>query len=60
MRTEPVIDAIDDETVQIVDWKESPASVLEAVDFLLKRHGLEVVQLETGDDSYTFRIEKRA
>ena len=44
--------------VQMVDWKDNPADTLEALDVLLKPHGLEVVLLDVGDDAYHFKIEK--
>lgn len=46
----------EDPTVGIADWKDSPQTVLEALD---ARHGLEVVTIETGADDYMFMVEKR-
>lgn len=46
-------------TVGNADWKESPGSVLESVDYLLKEHGLEIVTFDSGGDSYEFAIQKR-
>lgn len=43
----------------IVDYKESPHSVLELVDKQLKAFGLEVVMIDTGSDEYEWRIERR-
>jgi len=58
----PAVESIkesDSDTVQLLDWKDNPETVLEAVDHLLKAHGLEVVQYETRADDYKFKIEKR-
>lgn len=49
----------EDKTVQFLDWKDGPNTVLEAVDELLAAHGLEIVKIETHADDYLFRIEKR-
>ncbi len=63
MRTIPMPDGgiPDDgqEGTAIVDWKESPSDVLDAIDILLKPHDLEIVQYETDSDCYWFRIDPR-
>jgi len=41
------------------DWKASPAEVLKSVDEQLKAHGLQVMLLEDGSDTYAWRIELR-
>ncbi len=41
------------------DWKETPADVLQIVDEQLEEHGLEVVIVKLGDETYVWRIEKR-
>lgn len=38
------------------DWKDAPGVVLDAVDDLLEAHGLEIVLLDTGSDTYAFRV----
>lgn len=38
------------------DWKDNPEMVLETVDSLLKKHGLEIVTHETFGDYYAFSI----
>ena len=64
MRTVPMPDGVDDvpdegqEGTAIIDWKEAPHEVLDAVDVLLKPHDLEVVQYFTDSDCYWFRIER--
>lgn len=44
-----------------IDWKEPPIAVLEQVDALLAEflHSMEIVIMETGDDSIVFTIEPR-
>jgi len=42
-----------------VDWKAPPMAVLEEVDQLLTDVGMEIVVLETGDDTIVFNIELR-
>lgn len=44
---------------RFLDWKDSVAVTLEAVDDLLADHGLEIVQYDTGQDAYQFKIERR-
>ena len=41
------------------DWKEQPAELLNTIDELLILYGLEVVMLETNDDTYVFGIAKK-
>lgn len=64
MRTEPApknyAESDDHPGIRIVDWKDNAADVLEAVDDLLKAHGLEIVFLDARDDAYHFRIEEIA
>lgn len=43
----------------VLDWRESPASVLETIDAQLAEHGLEIVMIDTGSDEYEWLIEKR-
>jgi len=50
---------LDDESFEVVDWKEKPGEVLESVDDLLKPFGLEVVMRDAQDDSYHFKILKK-
>ena len=62
MRTIPEPDGgvPDDEPgTALIDWKDAPETVLEHVDYLLKDHGLEVVQYDTGADYHLVRIEQR-
>lgn len=40
------------------DWK-SPQDVLEGVDRQLKKYGLELIQIDSGNDSFTWVIDKR-
>jgi hypothetical protein len=47
------------EGTAIVDWKESPHTVLDIVDDLLKPLGLEIIQYDTDTDCYWFRIGKK-
>lgn len=49
----------DDPGSRFLDWKDHPDMTLEAVDDLLVAFGLEVVQYDTGQDAYRFKIEKR-
>ena len=50
---------LDDESFEVVDWKEKPGEVLEYVDDLLKPFGLEVVMRDAQDDSFHFKILKK-
>ena len=50
---------LDDESFEVVDWKEKPGEVLESVDDLLKPFGLEVVMRDAQDDSFHFKILKK-
>src|SRR5947199_1673332 len=50
----------DDESVGDVDWKAYADTILEIVDEQLAAFNLEVVEYETGGDSFVWRIEKRA
>lgn len=62
MRTIPMSEDEEElhgEAVQMADWKAPPEEVLKSVDELLEPHGLEIVQYDTQDDSYLFRIERR-
>lgn len=42
-----------------IDWKASVEEVLKIVDSQLYPHGLEVVQIDTGSDTYEWYIEKK-
>jgi len=50
---------LDDESFEVVDWKEKPGEVLEYVDDLLKPFGLEVIMRDAQDDSFHFKILKK-
>jgi hypothetical protein len=53
-------EAEDDETlIGNADWKASPESVLESVDTLLERYGLEVTIFQATGDEYNFTILPR-
>lgn len=59
MRTEACPDNLEaDGRIQQVDYKTSPHDVLEAIDDQLALYDLEVVMLDTGDDSYAWKIAK--
>lgn len=45
--------------VQSADWKESVDTVLRQVDRQLSKFGLEVVQIDTGSDTYEWYIAER-
>jgi len=45
--------------VRQVDWSDSPEAVLRAVNSQLSKHGLQVVLIEAGDDSYEWFIAPR-
>jgi len=47
---------LDDESFEVVDWKEKPGEVLEYVDDLLKPFKLEIVMRDAQDDSFHFKI----
>lgn len=51
--------SVERDLIGFADWRENPHDVLEHVDVLLKPHGLEIVILMQGDDSYYWRIEPR-
>ena len=57
--TEDFDKLLDDESFEVVDWKEKPGEVLESVDDLLKPFGLEVVMRDAQDDSFHFKILKK-
>jgi hypothetical protein len=44
--------------VEMADWKESVDEVLKSIDKQLKPFGLEVVEIDTGSDTYAWYIEK--
>lgn len=48
----------DDPAVRLLDWKDTPETVIEAIDDLLKPFGLEVVQFDTKADYHLLKIEK--
>jgi len=50
---------LDDESFEVVDWKEKPGEVLESVDNILKPFGLEVIMRDAQDDSFHFKIGRR-
>jgi hypothetical protein len=50
---------LDDESFEVVDWKEKADEVLKSVDALLKPFGLEVIMRDAQDDSYHFKIGRR-
>lgn len=63
MRTRPHedyrrLDLENDETLGFLDWKEGVQATLESIDSLLVPHGLEVVQYDTQQDAYAFKIER--
>jgi len=41
------------------DWKDHAGEVLENIDDLLEKHGLEIIDLDTGGDFYMYTIRKR-
>lgn len=41
------------------DWKADGNTVLEQVDKLLAKHGLEIVSYDTGADFYMFSLQPR-
>jgi len=47
---------LDDESFEVVDWKEKPGEVLKCVDDLLKPFKLEIVMRDAQDDSFHFKI----
>jgi hypothetical protein len=47
------------DSIGIVDWKEDPESVLEIVDQMLKKHGLEIHIFKTNSDQCEFDIIKK-
>lgn len=52
--------AIDDKgPVKCADWKESVDEVLKAIDQQLKPHGLEITQVELGDDAYYWFVSEK-
>lgn len=59
MQERPELDADSDVDTAGVDWRASVNDTLEAVDQLLKAHGLEIVNYDTGADFYQFSVEKR-
>lgn len=61
MRTIETDDPIDEiDGIAAVDHRGSPDEVLNLVDGQLAAFGLEIVLYNTGDDTYAWRIEKRA
>jgi hypothetical protein len=52
-------DEVDTPEFAYVDWKESAGSALETIDEQLAAFGLEIVQVDTGDDGYMWKIDKR-
>ena len=46
--------------VAYADWKGSVGNVLKSVDKQLEEHGLEVVQIENGGDTYEWYIQPRS
>jgi len=50
---------LDDESCEVVDWKEKPGEVLKDVDDLLKPFGLEIIMRDAQDDSFHFKIGRR-
>jgi len=50
---------LDDESFEVVDWKEKPGEVLKDVDDLLKPFGLEIIMRDAQDDSFHFKIGRR-
>jgi len=57
MRIEPC--DTEDPPGTCVDWKASPYVVLQVVDKLLAKHGLEVVGYDLQSDEYCFDIQKK-
>jgi hypothetical protein len=49
----------DDPTIQLVDWKDSPGTVFDHVDYLLAAHGLQLKLYDTKADCYMFAIVRR-
>jgi hypothetical protein len=45
--------------VAFFDWKDTIGQSLDALDDLLKPHGLEIVNYDGGSDDYMIRVEKR-
>jgi hypothetical protein len=58
MRTEPAPEDLEADGIQQVDYRGAPHEVLEAIDGQLTPYGLEVVMLDTGDDSYAWKIAR--
>jgi len=50
----------DEAKLGTVDWKERPIDVLEEVDKLLSRHGLEIVIFTCTGDDYDFAVLPRS
>lgn len=57
MRTEPYDP--DNNAGTCVDWKADPYVVLQVVDNLLSKFGLEVVGYDMGSSDYCFDIQKK-
>lgn len=52
-------DYVEGKTTGGFDWKADAETVLESVDEVLKERGLEIVTVDTGDDTFLFYIAKR-